>query len=197
MNNDKKFDIEDLFYNITMENPSIYNPYADKHEKEDKCNKNNKQEKHEKEDKCDKYDKQDKCKKEDKCDKDKKECKTDYSKTKDICIEPCELCKTIKAEPVDIEKNGVRLLTVKIKVNNVCFGKKIAIACIIYDKCHRILALKGFTTILCKEYECGRDACGTVERKLVFVIPDHDICDPLELDVRILANYVYPCEPEC
>ena len=190
MSNDKKFDIEELFYNITMDNTGKY-------EKEDKCDKHNKQDKYEKEDKCDKYNKQDKYEKEDKCDKDKKDHKSDYSKDKDIYLDPCEICKTVKAEPIDIERKGARLLTVKVKVNNVCFDKKVAIACIIYDKCHRILAFKGFTTMISKEYECGKDECGTIERKLVFVIPDHDLCDPLELDVRVLANYVYPCEPKC
>jgi hypothetical protein len=193
MGNDKKFDIEELFYNINMENPC-------KNEKEDKCDKHNKhdkckkEDKYEKEDKCDKYNKEDKY---DKCDKDKKEYKCDCSKKEDICLEPCELCKTVKAEPICIDKKGTRLLTVKVKVNNVCFCKKVAVACIIYDECHRILAFKGFVTMADKEYECGKEACGTIERKLVFVIPDHDLCNPLELDIRVLANYVYPCEPEC
>ena len=119
-----------------------------------------------------------------------------YSKDKDT-VDPCELCKTIKADPIDIEKHGARLLTVKLKVNNVCFDKKIAIACIIYDKCHKIVAFKGFITMVCKDSECGKNECGTIERKVVFVVPDYDICNPLELDVRVIANYVYPCEPKC
>ena len=218
MSKDKKFDIEELFYNITMENPCGDKCNTgkkekddkfdkcikqDKYEKEDKCEKHNKQDKHEKDDKYEKCNKQDKCEKDnkcnkhdeyEKCDENKKEHESDCSKNKDICFDPCELCKTINTDPVDIEKNGVRLLTVKLKVNNVCFDKKVAVACIIYDKCHRILAFKGFITMICKEYECSRNSCGTIERKLVFIVPDHDLCDPLELDVRIMANYVYPCE---
>ena len=218
MGKDKKFDIEELFYNITMENSFVDNSNTGKHDKDDKhnkdykdekdykyekkekgckCEKNNKYEKFEKDDKFEKSNKHEKDYKEDefdKCYKDKKEYKPDYSKDKDVYLDPCELCKTIKAEPTDIEKHGARLLTVKLKVNNVCFGKKVAIACIIYDKCHKILAFKGFTTMLCKEYECGRNECGTIERKIVFIIPDNDICDPRELEVKIIANYVYPCE---
>lgn len=204
MSKDKKFGLEELFYNITMENSCGDNCFTNKREKDDKCNKqdkcekedktekNNKQDKHEKEEKCSKHCEFDEY---DKCDKDKKENKC-YSKDKDT-VDPCELCKTIKADPIDIEKHGARLLTVKLKVNNVCFDKKIAIACIIYDKCKKIMAFKGFITMICKEYECGKNECGTIERKVVFVIPDHDICDPLELDVRVIANYVYPCEPKC
>lgn len=103
----------------------------------------------------------------------------------------CELCNSINADPVDMERHGARLLTVRIKVNNVCLGKKVAVAAIIYDKCHRILAFKGFITMA-----CGNDECGSIERKILFVIPEDDESDPLELDVRTVANYIYPCEPE-
>ena len=104
----------------------------------------------------------------------------------------CDLCSVINADPIDINKHGARLLTVRIQVNAVCFDKKVAVACIIYDNCHRILAFRGFLTIVCKESGCGE--CGTITRKLVFVLPDDITCDPLELDVRVAANYIYPCE---
>ncbi|MBU3093605.1 hypothetical protein KPL35_16230 [Clostridium sp. CF011] len=103
----------------------------------------------------------------------------------------CELCHSINAEPVSIEKHGAKLLTVRIQVNNVCFGKTVAVACIIYDNAGRIITFRGFTTILCKEDECNQ--CGTIRRKLVFVLPD-DIEEPEEVDVRIAANYLFPCE---
>ncbi|MBU3182652.1 hypothetical protein [Clostridium psychrophilum] len=106
----------------------------------------------------------------------------------------CDLCSIINADPADMEKNGARLLTVRIKVRNVCFDKKVAVACIIYDSCHRILAFRGFITIVCRDNECNKSECGTIERKIVFVLPDDDLCDPLELDVRTAANYIYPCE---
>jgi hypothetical protein len=102
----------------------------------------------------------------------------------------CELCHTINAEPANMENNGAKLLTVRVQVDNVAFGKQVAVAVIIYDKCHRILAFRGFTTILCKDDGCC--ACGTIRRKLVFVLPeDIDIAD---LEVRVAANYIYPCE---
>lgn len=104
----------------------------------------------------------------------------------------CELCHTIIVDPVDMEKNGAKLLTVRIQVNNVCFGKQVAVACIIYDKCHRILAFRGFTTVVCNDGESDKNLCGIIKRKLVFVLPD-DI-DIEDLDVRCAANYIYPCE---
>ena len=108
----------------------------------------------------------------------------------------CDLCSNINADPVDMEKHGARLLTVRIKVTNVCFDKKVAVAVIIYDKCRRILAFRGFITKVCRDSECCKGECGTIERKIVFVLPEDDMCDPLELDIRTAANYIYPCESD-
>ena len=106
----------------------------------------------------------------------------------------CELCSSINADPIDIDRHGAKLLTVRIKVNNVCLGKKVAIACIIYDQCQRVLAFKGFITMATENNECGRNSCGTIERKILFVIPEDDDFDPSALDVCTVSNYLYPCE---
>jgi len=106
----------------------------------------------------------------------------------------CELCNFINANPIDMEKHGAKLLNVCIKINNVCLGKKVAVAVIITDQCHKIIAFKGFITMACSNNECDKNACGTIERKILFVLPDDDECDPLELDVRTVSNYIYPCE---
>ena len=111
---------------------------------------------------------------------------------KQCCI--CDLCDTIKADPTDIERNGGRLISVKITVTNVCYDKQIYVACIIYDRCDRIVAFKGFKAKLCNESESIKKECGTIERKLLFVLPDDEIFDPKELEVKTLANYIYPCE---
>ena len=108
----------------------------------------------------------------------------------------CDLCSVINADPVDMEKHGARLLTVRVRINNVCFDKKVAVAVIIYDNCHRILAFRGFITVVCRENEC-KDECGSIVRKLVFVLPDDDRSRPDEIEVRTAANYIYPCEPNC
>lgn len=107
----------------------------------------------------------------------------------------CDVCDFINARPIELERNGVQLVTVRIKVNNVCVGKKVAVAAIIYDQFHRILAFKGFITMIREKDECGKDKCGTIERKIVFVLPDEDECSPLELEACTIANYIYPCEP--
>lgn len=108
----------------------------------------------------------------------------------------CEVCDFINAKPVELERNGVQLVTVRIKVNNVCVGKKVAVAAIIYDQWHRILAFKGFITVARGKDECRKDECGTIERKIVFVLPEDDECNPLELEACTIANYIYPCESE-
>lgn len=107
----------------------------------------------------------------------------------------CELCSTINSKSVNLEKHGAKLLTVRIKINNVCLGKKVAIAAIVYDEDDRILAFKGFVTMAHEDNSCEPDACGTIERKIVFVIPEHEECDPERLRVRTIGNYIYPCEP--
>ena len=106
----------------------------------------------------------------------------------------CELCSSINADPIDIDRHGAKLLTVRIKVNNVCPGKKVAVACIIYDQCQRVLAFKGFITMATGNNECSPNSCGTIERKILFVIPDDDDFDPSDLDVCTVSNYIYPCE---
>jgi hypothetical protein len=106
----------------------------------------------------------------------------------------CELCTNINAKPINLEKHGAKLVSVRVKINNVCLGKKVAVAVVIYDQCERILAFKGFVTMAHDNNECDRDSCGTIERKLVFVIPENGEFDPCDLEVRTIANYIYPCE---
>jgi len=45
--------------------------------------------------------------------------------------------------------------------------------------------------VVCKDSEC-RNECGTIERKLVFVLPDDARSNPDEIEVRTAANYIYP-----
>ena len=106
----------------------------------------------------------------------------------------CDLCTTIIADPTDPLDHGARLLKVKIKVCNVCFDKKVAVAVIIYDQCGKILAFKGFTKKICRPNECDENACGTIQRKLVFVLPAGDEFDPSKLKIIVKANYIYPCK---
>lgn len=106
----------------------------------------------------------------------------------------CELCSAINARPVDLERHGAKLVTVRIRINNVCFDKKVAVAVILYDESNKIIAFKGFITIICKHNECRDDSCGTIERKVVFVLPEDDDYEPLKCNVKTIANYIYPCE---
>lgn len=106
--------------------------------------------------------------------------------------ESCELCSCINAKPVEIERHGAKLLTVRVKINNVCLDKKAAIAVILYDDCDRIVAFKGFVTMAQEERSCDHDVCGTIERKVVFVIPEHYNTEKLR--VHTIGNYIFPCD---
>lgn len=117
--------------------------------------------------------------------------------TKDSCRctkDSCELCRTINAEPLNMEKHGAKLVTARVKINNVCLGKKVAVACVVYDEYNKILAFKGFITTASRNVSGGDDACGTIERSIVFVIPEDYSCDLDKLRIRTKANYIYPCE---
>ena len=106
---------------------------------------------------------------------------------------PGELCTTVSAE-TDMELNGARLLTVRVVINNVEPDRRVAAAVIINDPQGRILAFRGFTTTSPRANECDRCQCVTIKRKLVFVIPDDVVDDLSDLEIRVAANYIYPCE---
>ncbi len=121
-----------------------------------------------------------------------KRCHTPF-KPDDKCSKSSyDLCSTIIVDPSDPLKNGARLLTVKIKVTNVCFNKKVAVAVIIYDAHHKILAFKGFTKTLRRPNECNENICDTIDHKLVFILPDDDEFDPSKLEIILKSNYIYP-----
>lgn len=95
----------------------------------------------------------------------------------------CELCSSREAVG-NVENHGAKLLSVTARVENVCPGKKVAVAVIVYED-GRILAFKGFTA------KCESDRLCTITRNLVFVIPEE--VDLSDLRVRVIANYIYPC----
>jgi len=125
----------------------------------------------------------------------KDKCSCNDNSKDDKCNKcSCDLCQTIIVDPADPLEHGARLVTVKVKVNNICFDKKVAVAVIIYDQCNRILAFRGFIKKLRRPNECDVSACGSIERKLVFILPTGDEFDPSKLEIVVKANYIYPCK---
>ena len=106
---------------------------------------------------------------------------------------PGELCSTASAE-TDLERHGTKLLTVRAVVNNVEPERRVAVAVIIVDPQDRILAFRGFTTTAPRANGCDRCECVTIRRKVVFVLPDDIVDDVSDLEIRIAANYIFPCE---
>lgn len=116
-----------------------------------------------------------------------------------IKYDSCTLCKKVDILPIDIQECSGRVLQANLTINNVCFGKKLAIGVIIRNKCKEIIAFKAFTITLQKKSGCADydDSCGTLTHKLFFVLPESDICSPFELNISVIANYSFNCESSC
>jgi hypothetical protein len=116
--------------------------------------------------------------------------------TEEIHYNPCEFCKKVDTDPIDLNKCTDRLLKLKVTLKNVCFEKEISVGIILCDKCGKVIDFKVFTAILHKDCNhCCTKPCGTLTRFVRFNIPKSDVCCPLDLSARIVANYTSPCEP--
>ncbi len=105
---------------------------------------------------------------------------------------PGELCSTVSAE-TDLDRHGAKLLKVIAVVNNVEPERKVAVAVVLVDCQNRIVAFKGFTTT--SPRGCGRECeCVTITRRVVFVLPEDIVDDISDLKIRVIANYIFPCE---
>ncbi|MBU5486535.1 hypothetical protein KQI86_19800 [Clostridium sp. MSJ-11] len=127
----------------------------------------------------------------------------------------CELCRTVGLGPS--LNNMSRLLRVNVRLMNVCYGKELTVGCIITDTAGRVLAYKSETFIATREdslkaegtmrsaesddlvYEsrssnCGcSGSCGDVTRVFNIILPNSDVCSPLDVNARVMANYTSPC----
>lgn len=127
------------------------------------------------------------------------------SMTQSIRFAPCELCKTASLDPMDISQE-TRLLRARVVLRNVCLGREITVGCLVMNRSGQILAFKADTFIasrgsnttsddsLVYEKGCcgGGNNCGTVRRTFDFLLPQHDLCEALDLRVRVIANYTSP-----
>lgn len=134
-------------------------------------------------------------------------CENDLT-TQTVHFSPCELCKTTGLDPIDISKSETRLLRTRVVLKNVCYGREITVGCIVMNKCGQVLAFKADTFIANRNHYtsnvddglvndkgcCGHGkSCGTVRRTFDFLLPQHDLCEALDLRVRVVANYTSPC----
>lgn len=121
----------------------------------------------------------------------KNECIT----SEGIHYDSCELCKDVRTKPIDLNNCTDRILKLKITINNVCFNKKVSIGVILCDSCGKIVAFKTINTILRKDgCSCYDKSCGTLRRKVSFILPKSHVCRPLDLKAHVVANYISPCE---
>ncbi len=79
-----------------------------------------------------------------------------------------------------------RFLNIRVTLKNVCYNKEISIGVILCDDCGKIIEFKTFTTILhkhCNSYDdnsCCNHSCGTLKRKVSFILPKTDACRRLK-----------------
>lgn len=127
-----------------------------------------------------------------------------------VHFDACELCKTVTIDPglEDIS----RLLRVRVKLVNVCPGKELTVGCIVTTRSGRILAYKSDTFIAMRDRTLGTESgnvitedksincgcpdpghCIDVRRAFTFILPVSDLCSPLDVNVRVIANYTSPC----
>lgn len=123
----------------------------------------------------------------------------------EINYRACELCKTARCS-LNINNDLSRLLRVRVNLRNCCIGKEISVACVIFDNMNNILAYKTKTFIVSKDNQlllkgaqienkndcdsrCCRNNCTDVERLFTFVLPADDICSPLTVRAKVIANY--------
>lgn len=131
------------------------------------------------------------------CNKPEYDTRTKCESGNRVYFNACEICKKVNADEVDLKRTSGRLLYVNLTLKNVCFGKEISIGVIILDNRKNIVAFKTITTILQKDKCCGGDKCGTLKRRVLFVLPQSDICNSLDLKVKVIANYTHPCKEDC
>lgn len=123
-----------------------------------------------------------------------------------IRFDSCELCKKVSLKPFDISSDISRLLKVTVCIKNVCIGNEITIGCIIMDKCNNILAYKSmtFTPKPCNDklldsqddsiiYKDKCTSCTSINKTFSFILPKSNICIPLDIKAKVIANYTSPC----
>lgn|GEM_PF-6321180 len=135
--------------------------------------------------------KKDKDNKKDDKDKDKNDkCK---SATK-IHFHPCELCKVVDTEPVDLSNCLERDLKAKIILKNVCFDRKFKVKVTLLDKSGRILETKIFKAILRKNKKSRSDkGCGVFKKEVKFELPKNKVCHTVDFTIKVEAEYVDKC----
>ncbi|APF27699.1 hypothetical protein NPD7_1417 [Clostridium sporogenes] len=117
-----------------------------------------------------------------------------------IHFEPCEICKRVTLDPINVADTS-RLLQVNVDLRNACIGKELTVGCIIIDRSGEVLAFKSQTFIVrgkggggcgCSENRMS-SPCTDVSRRFSFILPTRDLCSDSDVKVKIIANYTHPC----
>jgi hypothetical protein len=119
------------------------------------------------------------------------DCTISKSGTNQCCINTEKFvtlppCKTVVCEEVDTELHCLgRILRVKVKLDNLCPCKKVAVAVLIFEE-NKLLCFKVGTIMT------GSSGCNLKKSKeFCFAIEDNDLCRVRVLTIQIVANYCY------
>lgn len=129
-----------------------------------------------------------------------------HTASTNVHFKPCEFCKSACIDDnMNMNNSGTRILRVRTKIKNICPGKEVTVGCFVIDRCGKPLAFKAQTFIaqsqscgsVCGESpSCCGNHCMNVNRTFVFLLPTHNVCYPLDVKVKLVANYTSPCANE-
>lgn len=110
-------------------------------------------------------------------------------KSEEVSLGACDIFKEFTVHNVHIHSEG-RLLKVKVQLKDVCPGRKIRLAVLLFEKECREEELKGLRTAEIKA-PCG--PCGCIDELTVgdfcFVVSDDQLCSRKEAKIEVIAHY--------
>lgn len=117
------------------------------------------------------------------------DCRGCIEKTEDVTFKHCEDVKEVTIHGVKLKHEG-RLLKVKVELENVCPGRKVAVGVLLYKKECLGKELKGFKT--CEiEIPCSLTPCHNRIKigEFCFILAEQDLCSKNKLQLKVIAHY--------
>lgn len=125
-------------------------------------------------------------------------CTTCCEKQQEVTFNPCEDVKDITIQDV-LLKGECRFLKVRVNLDKVCVGRKIALAVIVCENIGGTFITKGMRA-------CEFTVPGTVAHctenvnvgEFCFVFPEEDLCNTRRFKINVVAHYSsFPSFPFC
>lgn len=117
----------------------------------------------------------------------------------DVTFDVCEDVRDVTVQDVGLKCEG-RLLKVRVKLNDVCAGRKIMIGVMICEQEQSgVFKTRGFRTCeITVPGELGRCVDKVCVEEFCFVLSEDDLCRKRKVKVNIIAHYSsFPSFPYC